>query len=200
MTTVIYEDIVVQHVQCQPCNHFYIPPGHCNHFYIPPGHCNHFYKPGHCNHFYIPPGHCNHFYKPPGHCFSKPLSQNIFNFKGFNQILTPLLNQTERFRYFVLILLNTVFTFLDVSTGKTNCVTKFEYRIEYYSLNKLNPTEVFCVFFSVPLLSVLRDHLFFSSPPQQPMTSDFEGFLSQILSIIFFVLSLFFRKSQYFPF
>ena len=146
MTTVIYEDIVVQHVQCQPCNHFYIPPGHCNHFYIPPGHCNHFYKPGHCNHFYIPPGHCNHFYKPPGHCFSKPLSQNIFNFKGFNQILTPLLNQTERFRYFVLILLNTVFTFLDVSTGKTNWVTKFEYRIEYYPLNKLNPTEVFWFF------------------------------------------------------
>ena len=32
------------------------------------------------------------------------------------------------------------------------------------------------------------------------MTSDFEGFLSQILSITFFVLSLFFRKSQYFPF
>ena len=117
MTTVIYEDIVVQHVQCQPCNHFYIPPGHCN-----------------------------HFYKPPGHCFSKPLSQNIFNFKGFNQILTPLLNQTERFRYFVLILLNTVFTFLDVSTGKTNWVTKFEYRIEYYPLNKLNPTDFFGFF------------------------------------------------------
>ena len=180
MTTVIYEEIVVQHVQCQPCNHFYIPPGHCNHFYIPPG-------------------HCNHFYKPPGHCFSKPLSQNI-NFKGFNQILTPLLNQTERFGYFVLILLNTVFSYLDVSTGKTNCVTKFEYRIEYYPLNKLNPTEVFCFVFSVRLLSVLRDHSFFSSPPQQPMTSDFQGFLSQILSIIFFVLSLFLRKSQYFPF
>ena len=39
----------------------------------------------------------------------------------------------------------------------------------------------------------------FSSLPQQPMTSDFEGFLSQILSITFFVLSSFFRKSQYFP-
>ena len=40
--------------------------------------------------------------------------------------------------------------------------------------------------FSVRLLSVLRGH---SSPPQQPMTSDFEGFLSQILSITFFSLS-----------
>ena len=41
---------------------------------------------------------------------------------------------------------------------------------------------------------------FFSSPPQRPMTSDFEEILSQILSITFFVLSLFLRKSQYFPF
>ena len=31
-------------------------------------------------------------------------------------------------------------------------------------------------FFSVRLLSVLRGHLFFSSPSQRPMTSDFEGF------------------------
>ena len=59
----------------------------------------------------------------------------------------------------------------------------------------------FFLFFSVRLLSVLCDHsCFFSSPPQRPMTSDFEGFLSQILSITFFVLYLFFRKSQYFPF
>ena len=33
----------------------------------------------------------------------------------------------------------------------------------------------FC-FFSVRLLSVLRGHSFFPSPPQWPMTSDFEGF------------------------
>ena len=31
-------------------------------------------------------------------------------------------------------------------------------------------------FLSVPLLSVLRGHSFFSSPPQRPMTSDFKGF------------------------
>ena len=41
------------------------------------------------------------------------------------------------------------------------------------------------VFFSVRLLSVLQDHSFFSSPPQRPITSDFEGFLYQILSITF---------------
>ena len=33
----------------------------------------------------------------------------------------------------------------------------------------------FC-FFSVRLLSVLRGHSVFSSPPQRPMPSDFEGF------------------------
>ena len=31
-------------------------------------------------------------------------------------------------------------------------------------------------FFSVRLLSVLHGHSVFSSPPQRPMTSDFEGF------------------------
>ena len=34
-------------------------------------------------------------------------------------------------------------------------------------------------------MSVLRGHSDFSSPPQRPMTSDFEGFLSQILSVTF---------------
>ena len=39
-------------------------------------------------------------------------------------------------------------------------------------------------FFSVQ--PVLRGHSVFSSPPQQPMTSNFEGFLYQILSITLF--------------
>jgi len=34
-------------------------------------------------------------------------------------------------------------------------------------------------------VSVLRGHSVFSSPPQRPMTSDSEGFLSQMLSITF---------------
>ena len=44
-----------------------------------------------------------------------------------------------------------------------------------------------CVFFSVRLFSVLRGSFVFSfsSPSQRPMNSDFEGFLSQILSITF---------------
>ena len=43
----------------------------------------------------------------------------------------------------------------------------------------------FC-FLANRLLSVLRGHSFFSFPPQRPMTSDFEGFLYQILSITLF--------------
>ena len=35
---------------------------------------------------------------------------------------------------------------------------------------------IFYYFFSVRLLSVLRGHSVFSSPPQRPMTSDIEGF------------------------
>ena len=38
----------------------------------------------------------------------------------------------------------------------------------------------------VRLLSALRGDSFFSSPPQRPMTSNFEGFLYQILSITLF--------------
>ena len=47
----------------------------------------------------------------------------------------------------------------------------------------------FSFIFSVRLLSLLCDHSVFSSPPQLPMTSDFEGFLYQILSITFIFLS-----------
>ena len=41
------------------------------------------------------------------------------------------------------------------------------------------------LFFIVRLLLVLCGHSFFSSPPQGPMTSDFEEFSYQILSITF---------------
>ena len=46
-----------------------------------------------------------------------------------------------------------------------------------------------CCFFSVRLLSILRGHSVFSSLPQRPMTSYFEGFLYQILSITLFSYS-----------
>ena len=53
----------------------------------------------------------------------------------------------------------------------------------------------YCIFFNVRLLSVLRGHSGFS---QRPMTSDFEGFLYQILFItLLSYLILFLRKSQF---
>ena len=41
---------------------------------------------------------------------------------------------------------------------------------------KHNLSLIELIFFSVRLLSVLRSHSVFSSPPQRTMTSDFEGF------------------------
>ena len=44
--------------------------------------------------------------------------------------------------------------------------------------------------FSVRLLSVLRGQSFFSSPPQRPMTSDFEGFsMPDLIHYIIFYLN-----------
>ena len=45
------------------------------------------------------------------------------------------------------------------------------------------------IFFSVGLLSVLRGHSVFSSPPQRPMTSDFEGFsIPDFIHYIYFLI------------
>ena len=55
---------------------------------------------------------------------------------------------------------------------------------------------LFFVFF---VSSVLRGHSFFSSPPQGPMTSDFEGFSYQIVSITF-LSHLNSEKEPVFPF
>ena len=46
---------------------------------------------------------------------------------------------------------------------------------------------IFKNIFSVLLLSVLRGHSVFSSPPQRPMTSDFEGFsIPDLIHYIYF--------------
>ena len=55
-------------------------------------------------------------------------------------------------------------------------------------------------FFSDRLLSVLRGHSVFSSPPQRPMTSDFEGFsIPDFIHYIFFPI-LILEKEPVFPF
>ena len=59
---------------------------------------------------------------------------------------------------------------------------------------------VFILFFSVRLLSVLRGHSVFSSPPQRPMTSDFEGFsIPDVIHYIYFPI-LILEKEPVFPF
>ena len=58
----------------------------------------------------------------------------------------------------------------------------------------------FFYFFSVRLfLSVLRGHSVFSSPPQRPMTSDFEGFsIPDVIHYIYFPI-LILEKEPVFP-
>ena len=56
------------------------------------------------------------------------------------------------------------------------------------------------IFFCVRLLSVLHGHSVFSSPPQRPMTSDFERFLYQILSITLFSYRYSWERASIIPF
>ena len=59
---------------------------------------------------------------------------------------------------------------------------------------------IFYIFFSVRPLSVLRGHSFFLSPPQRPMTSDFEGFsFPNFIHYIYFPI-LIIAKELIFPF
>jgi len=55
------------------------------------------------------------------------------------------------------------------------------------------------IFFNIRLLSVMRGHSVFSSPPQRPMTSDFEGFsiLDFIHCIYFPIINSWERVSIY---
>ena len=54
--------------------------------------------------------------------------------------------------------------------------------------------------FSIRLLSVLRGHLVFSTPPQRPMTSNFAGFsIPDFIDYIYFPI-LVFEKEPVFPF
>ena len=56
------------------------------------------------------------------------------------------------------------------------------------------------IFFSIWLLSVLRGHSVFSSPPQRPITSDYKGFLCQILSSTLFSDLNSWERASIFPF
>ena len=58
----------------------------------------------------------------------------------------------------------------------------------------------FSFFFSIRLLSVLRGHSVFSSPPQRPMTSDFIGFSIPDCIHYFYFPILILEKEPVFPF
>ena len=69
---------------------------------------------------------------------------------------------------------------------KVNSRGKYVAEHIYYLILILFLKKLF-IFFSARLLSVLRGHSFFSSPPQRPMTSDFEGFsISDFIHYIYF--------------
>ena len=58
----------------------------------------------------------------------------------------------------------------------------------------------FSIFFSIWLLSVLRGHSVFSSPPQRPMTSDFEGFsIPDFIHYIYFPILIIEKEPVIFP-
>ena len=59
----------------------------------------------------------------------------------------------------------------------------------------------FWIFFSVRLFSVLRGHSVFSSTPQRPMTSDFEGFsIPDFIHYILFSYLNSYERASIFPF
>ena len=82
------------------------------------------------------------------------------------------------------------FTFsLFITTRNNNCFISG--RNEY----------LFCIFFSVRLLSVLRGHSVFSSPPQRPMISDFEGFsIPDFIHYIYFPILILEKEPVFFLF
>ena len=66
-------------------------------------------------------------------------------------------------------------------------------------LSKFYLLQFFYFFLAFDILSVLRGHSVFPSSPQRPMTSDFEGFLYKILSIILFSYRNSWERASIFP-
>ena len=70
----------------------------------------------------------------------------------------------------------------------------------YYLYVDNKPFKYIFIYFHVGLLSVLRGHSVFSSPPQRSMTSDFEGFsIPDCIHHIYFPI-LILEKEAVFPF
>ena len=65
---------------------------------------------------------------------------------------------------------------MDPDTDNAAQLSAFKLEVKYIILFRDVTCFFSLYFFSVRLLSVLRGHSFYSSPPQRPMTSDYEGF------------------------
>ena len=76
--------------------------------------------------------------------------------------------------YWIIVIITRCVSSIGRYEGKTQSMN-FLYIIVIYFEYIISDCFIF-YFFSVRLLSVLRGHSVFSSPPQRPMTSDFEGF------------------------
>ena len=68
-------------------------------------------------------------------------------------------------------------THQNVTKTNTKQILNYSLHIDFFSF----------LFLTIRLLSVLRGHSVFSSPPQRPMTSDFEGFsIPDFINYIYF--------------
>ena len=65
---------------------------------------------------------------------------------------------------------------MDPDTDNAAQLSAFKLEVKYIILSHDVTCFFSLYFFSVRLLSVLRGHSFYSSPPQRPMTFDYEGF------------------------
>ena len=73
-----------------------------------------------------------------------------------------------------------------MSPSQQTEIKRYNHSIDSISIVHVVTTCIIHFLFSFRLVSVLRGHSGFPSPPQRPMTSDFEWFLYQILSITLF--------------
>ena len=90
---------------------------------------------------------------------------------------------------------------LSLQANRFSCrLTAWRYRHTHWAVVVFCFVLFFCVFFSVRPLSVLRGHSVFSSPPQRPMTSEFEGFsIPDFIHYIYFSYLNSWERAEYFP-
>ena len=109
-----------------------------------------------------------------------------------DKLFTYLLNLLYLLYLLYLLTYFTYFTYFQAGIrNKVQLqITQKQYKEAVSTPNKI--IIIFKKIFSVPLLSVLRGHSVFSSPPQRPMTSDFERFsIPDFIHYIYFPILIF---------